>query len=165
MDAKPCGHCLIINNVDFDPQSHLSSRKGSNIDCLKLESRFNALNFIVEVKTNLRQKVRSKSFCVSTNNMYTFWACGFKADISTFQQIKHELSALSKIDHSQYDCCVVIMLSHGTEVRPVLELHSAICELIFIQCCMMKMLSRFLLLSLLPFCANHKPYLCFTGEP
>ncbi|XP_068997243.1 caspase-9 isoform X1 [Embiotoca jacksoni] len=88
MDAMPCGHCLIINNVDFDPQSELSNRKGSNIDCDKLERRFQALNFIVEVKTNLKQR-----------------------------QIKHELSALSKKDHSQYDCCVVIMLSHGTDVR------------------------------------------------
>ncbi|XP_041654901.1 caspase-9 isoform X1 [Cheilinus undulatus] len=87
MDASPCGHCLIINNVEFDPQSELSNRKGSNIDCDKLERRFKALNFIVEVRTNLKQK-----------------------------QIKHELSALSKKDHSQYDCCVVIMLSHGTEV-------------------------------------------------
>lgn len=87
MDASPCGRCLIINNVEFDPQSELSNRKGSNIDCDKLERRFKALNFIVEVKTNLKQR-----------------------------QIKHELSALSKEDHSQYDCCVVIMLSHGTDV-------------------------------------------------
>lgn len=87
MDASPCGHCLIINNVEFDPQSELSNRKGSNIDCDKLERRFKALSFIVEVKTNLRQR-----------------------------QIKHELSVLSKKDHSQYDCCVVIILSHGTEV-------------------------------------------------
>ncbi|XP_074537205.1 caspase-9 [Halichoeres trimaculatus] len=87
MDASPCGHCLIINNVEFDPQSELSNRKGSNIDCDKLERRFKALNFIVEVKTNLKQR-----------------------------QIKHQLSALSKEDHSQYDCCVVIMLSHGTDV-------------------------------------------------
>ncbi|XP_041859979.1 caspase-9 [Melanotaenia boesemani] len=87
MDASPCGHCLIINNVEFDPQSELSNRKGSNIDSDKLERRFKALNFIVEVKTNLRQR-----------------------------QIKHELSVLSKKDHSQYDCCVVIILSHGTEV-------------------------------------------------
>nr|CCW28913.1 Caspase 9 [Channa striata] len=87
MDASPCGHCLIINNVEFDPKSYLSNRRGSNIDCDKLEQRFKALNFIVEVKLNLTQK-----------------------------QIKHALHTLSKKDHSQYDCCVVIILSHGTEV-------------------------------------------------
>lgn len=87
MDSSPRGHCLIINNVKFKPQTELSNRTGSNIDCDKLERRFKALDFIVEVKTNLKCK-----------------------------QIKHELSALSKKDHSQYDCCVVIMLSHGTEV-------------------------------------------------
>lgn len=58
MDASPCGHCLIINNVEFEPQSDLNDRKGSNVDCDKLESRFKALNFIVEVKTNLKQRVR-----------------------------------------------------------------------------------------------------------
>ncbi|MED6277092.1 hypothetical protein CHARACLAT_009718 [Characodon lateralis] len=87
MDSSPCGHCLIINNAEFEPGSELSDRKGSNIDCDKLKRRFMALNFTVEVKTNLKQK-----------------------------QIIHELSALSRKDHSQYDCCVVIMLSHGTEV-------------------------------------------------
>ncbi|KAM8829857.1 caspase-9 [Synchiropus picturatus] len=87
MDANPCGHCLIINNVEFDAQSGLSNRKGSNIDCDKLESRFQALKFIVEVKSNLTQR-----------------------------KIKHELSALRNKDHSAYDCCVVIILSHGNEV-------------------------------------------------
>lgn len=58
MDASPCGHCLIINNVEFTPESELSNRKGSNIDCDKLERRFKALNFIVEVKMNLKQRVR-----------------------------------------------------------------------------------------------------------
>lgn len=57
MDASPCGHCLIINNVEFEPQSELNNRKGSDIDCEKLERRFKALSFIVEVKTNLRQRV------------------------------------------------------------------------------------------------------------
>lgn len=87
MDSSPCGHCLIINNVEFDPHGDLNNRKGSNVDCERLEKRFKDLNFIVEVKTNLKQR-----------------------------QIKHELSALSKKDHSPFDCCVVIILSHGTEV-------------------------------------------------
>uniref|UniRef100_A0A6Q2ZAT6 Caspase 9, apoptosis-related cysteine peptidase n=1 Tax=Esox lucius TaxID=8010 RepID=A0A6Q2ZAT6_ESOLU len=87
MDASPCGHCLIINNVDFEPLSELSNRTGSNIDCDKLERRFKSLNFIVLVKKNLKKK-----------------------------QIMQELLALSEKDHSQFDCCVVIMLSHGTEV-------------------------------------------------
>uniref|UniRef100_A0A8C6PRR4 Caspase 9, apoptosis-related cysteine peptidase n=1 Tax=Nothobranchius furzeri TaxID=105023 RepID=A0A8C6PRR4_NOTFU len=84
----PCGHCLIINNMEFKPESALRNRRGSNIDCEKLETRFKAINFIFEVKENLKES-----------------------------QIKQEMSALSKKDHSQYDCCVVIVLSHGTEVR------------------------------------------------
>ena len=57
MDATPCGHCLIINNVKFEPKADLSNRTGSNVDCDKLEKRFKSLNFIVAVKTNLRDKV------------------------------------------------------------------------------------------------------------
>ncbi|XP_071398296.1 caspase-9-like [Centroberyx affinis] len=87
MEASPCGHCLIINNMEFEPRN-LKKRTGSDIDCDKLKKRFKALNFIVEVKPNLKYK-----------------------------RMKEELSALSKKDHSQYDCCVVIIMSHGTEAR------------------------------------------------
>eukprot|EP00064_Thunnus_orientalis_P013457 superscaffoldBa00002192_g13496 len=62
MDATPCGHCLIINNVEFEAQSDLNNRTGSNIDSDKLERRFKALNFIVEVKTNLKQRVSHSRF-------------------------------------------------------------------------------------------------------
>ncbi|KAK2885576.1 hypothetical protein QQF64_021027 [Cirrhinus molitorella] len=88
MDASPCGICLIINNVDFDPASELKDRKGSDIDCDKMEKRFKALNFEVVVKRNLK-----------------------------FKRIRHEMSTLAKRDHSAYDCCVVIILSHGTEAN------------------------------------------------
>ncbi|KAI4874365.1 hypothetical protein NFI96_017459 [Prochilodus magdalenae] len=86
MDASPSGISLIINNVQFDPDSNLKERKGSDIDCDKLEKRFKFLNFEVIVKKNL-----------------------------TCKQIRHELSLLAKKDHSMFDCCVVIILSHGTE--------------------------------------------------
>ncbi|XP_016377984.1 caspase-9-like isoform X2 [Sinocyclocheilus rhinocerous] len=88
MDASPCGICLIINNVDFDPASDLKDRKGSNIDCDKLEKRFKALNFEVIVKRNLKYK-----------------------------RIRQEMAFIAKRDHSAYDCCVVIILSHGTEAN------------------------------------------------
>ncbi|MBN3324136.1 CASP9 protein, partial [Atractosteus spatula] len=86
MDQNPCGHCLIINNVDFEHQSGLNNRTGSDIDCDRLEKRFKAFNFVVAVKRNLKSK-----------------------------QIRQELTALSKKDHSSYDCCVVVILSHGSE--------------------------------------------------
>lgn len=72
MDASPCGHCLIINNVEFEPQSELNDRKGSNVDCDKLERRFKALNFIVEVKTNLKQRVRVISSAAVSDTTCTY---------------------------------------------------------------------------------------------
>uniref|UniRef100_W5UJ92 Caspase-9 n=1 Tax=Ictalurus punctatus TaxID=7998 RepID=W5UJ92_ICTPU len=86
MDASPCGVCLIINNVEFDAGTELKNRTGSDIDSEKLERRFRSLNFHVIVKRNLKCK-----------------------------HIRHELSVLAKMDHSEYDCCVVVILSHGTE--------------------------------------------------
>ncbi|XP_053338953.1 caspase-9 [Clarias gariepinus] len=86
MEASPCGICLIINNVEFDPNSDLKNRAGSDVDSEKLKSRFKSLNFEVIVKRNVKCKY-----------------------------IKHELSLLAKKDHSAYDCCVVVILSHGTE--------------------------------------------------
>ncbi|XP_058265863.1 caspase-9 [Hemibagrus wyckioides] len=86
MDARPCGVCLIINNVEFDAGSELKNRTGSDIDSEKLERRFRSLSFHVIAKRNLKCK-----------------------------HIRHELSTLAKMDHSVYDCCVVVILSHGTE--------------------------------------------------
>ncbi|KAB5546517.1 hypothetical protein PHYPO_G00073000 [Pangasianodon hypophthalmus] len=86
MEASPCGVCLIINNVEFDAASELKNRMGSDVDSEKMERRFRSLNFHVIVKKNLKCK-----------------------------HIRHELSMLAKMDHSVYDCCVVVILSHGTE--------------------------------------------------
>lgn len=71
MDASPSGHCLIINNVEFEPRSDLNNRKGSNVDCDRLESRFKALNFIVKVKINLKQRVRTVSSFTFCSNIYS----------------------------------------------------------------------------------------------
>lgn len=61
LNADPCGHCLIINNVNFCPESRLTARTGSNIDCEKLRQRFHLLHFMVEVKCDLTAKVGSRS--------------------------------------------------------------------------------------------------------
>lgn len=58
---EPCGHCLIINNVNFCRESGLSTRTGSSIDCEKLQRRFSLLHFMVEVKHDLTAKVHSLS--------------------------------------------------------------------------------------------------------
>lgn len=58
LKADPCGHCLIINNVNFSSDSKLSTREGSNIDCEKLKKRFEALHFKVVTRQNLKAQVR-----------------------------------------------------------------------------------------------------------
>ncbi|XP_015983871.2 caspase-9 [Rousettus aegyptiacus] len=86
LNADPCGYCLIINNVHFYPESRLSARPGSNVDCEKLQRRFRLLHFMVEVKCDL-----------------------------TCKQIVQALVELAQRDHSALDCCVVVILSHGCQ--------------------------------------------------
>ncbi|XP_054435608.1 caspase-9 [Pteronotus mesoamericanus] len=86
LNADPCGHCLIINNVNFSPTSELSTRSGSNVDCEKLQRRFHLLHFTVEAKCDL-----------------------------TAKQMIQALVALSRRDHGALDCCVVVILSHGCQ--------------------------------------------------
>jgi len=86
LNADPCGHCLIINNVNFCLESRLTARTGSNIDCEKLQRRFRLLHFTVEVKCDLMAK-----------------------------QMVQALEELARRDHSGLDCCVVVVLSHGCQ--------------------------------------------------
>nr|XP_025712517.1 caspase-9 isoform X2 [Callorhinus ursinus] len=86
LNADPCGHCLIINNVNFCLKSRLTARTGSNIDCEKLQRRFRLLHFTVEVKCDLKAK-----------------------------QMVQALVELARRDHSGLDCCVVVVLSHGCQ--------------------------------------------------
>ncbi|XP_010191863.1 PREDICTED: caspase-9, partial [Mesitornis unicolor] len=90
LKADPCGHCLILNNVNFSRDSALSTRDGSNVDCGKLEKRFKALRFSVLTRRDLRA-----------------------------QDMVLELQNLARQDHSALDCCVVIILSHGCQTSHI----------------------------------------------
>ncbi|KAM5248700.1 caspase-9 [Ctenodactylus gundi] len=86
LSADPCGHCLIINNVNFCSASGLRTRTGSNIDCEKMQRRFSRLHFSVKVKCDL-----------------------------TAKQMVLALVELAREDHHALDCCVVVILSHGCQ--------------------------------------------------
>ncbi|NXT55733.1 CASP9 protein, partial [Pluvianellus socialis] len=88
LKADPCGWCLILNNVDFSSDSNLLTRKGSDVDCKKLENRFKALRFKVLIQQNLKA-----------------------------QEMVSELQKLAQQDHSALDCCIVVILSHGRQMR------------------------------------------------
>ncbi|NWZ16599.1 CASP9 protein, partial [Agelaius phoeniceus] len=90
MKADPCGHCLILNNVNFSRDSGLSTREGSDIDCEKLERRFRALHFTVLTRRDLKA-----------------------------QEMVLELLKLSRQDHSALDCCIVVILSHGCQTSHI----------------------------------------------
>ncbi|XP_027715618.1 caspase-9 [Vombatus ursinus] len=90
LNSDPCGYCLIINNVDFHASSGLSVRTGSNIDCEKMQKRFQALHFAVEVEWNLSAKAMGAA-----------------------------LQQLARRDHSALDCCVVVILSHGCQASHI----------------------------------------------
>ncbi|XP_004472227.1 caspase-9 [Dasypus novemcinctus] len=86
LNADPCGHCLVINNVNFCPKSGLRTRTGSNVDCQKLQRRFGLLHFVVEVRDDL-----------------------------TAKEMVLALVELARRDHGALRCCVVVILSHGCQ--------------------------------------------------
>ncbi|KAI6073772.1 Caspase-9 [Aix galericulata] len=86
LKADPCGHCLIINNIAFSPDSGLSTRTGSDVDCERLEKRFKSLCFRVQTLRDLKA-----------------------------QEINAKLRSLAQQDHSALDCCLVVILSHGCQ--------------------------------------------------
>ncbi|XP_033924546.1 caspase-9 [Melopsittacus undulatus] len=88
--ADPCGHCLILNNINFTTDSGLSTRHGSDVDCEKLEKRFRALSFDVLTRRDLEA-----------------------------QDMVSELRKLAQQDHSALDCCIVVILSHGCQTSHV----------------------------------------------
>ncbi|KFV96043.1 Caspase-9, partial [Fulmarus glacialis] len=90
LKADPCGHCLILNNVNFSRDSDLSTRDGSNVDCEKLEKRFKALRFDVLTRRDLKA-----------------------------QEMVSELQKLARQDHSALDCCIVVILSHGCQTSHI----------------------------------------------
>uniref|UniRef100_A0A8C8EBP2 Caspase 9 n=1 Tax=Otus sunia TaxID=257818 RepID=A0A8C8EBP2_9STRI len=90
LKADPCGHCLILNNVNFSGDSDLSTREGSDVDCEKLEKRFKALCFDVLTRRDLKA-----------------------------QEMVSELRKLAWRDHSTLDCCVVVILSHGCQTSHI----------------------------------------------
>ncbi|XP_009888283.1 PREDICTED: caspase-9 [Charadrius vociferus] len=90
LKADPCGHCLIVNNVNFSSDSNLSTREGSDVDCKKLKQRFKALHFNVLTRQNLKA-----------------------------QDMVSELKKLAQQDHRALDCCVVVILSHGCQTSHI----------------------------------------------
>ncbi|NXX04278.1 CASP9 protein, partial [Larus smithsonianus] len=87
LKADPCGHCLILNNVEFSGDTNLSTRDGSNVDCKKLEKRFKSLHFDVLIRHDLKA-----------------------------QEMVSELQKLAQRDHRALDCCIVVILSHGCQM-------------------------------------------------
>ena len=89
MSSEPRGICLIINNEDFSETKKqgrrgYGNREGSNVDEENLVKLFTWLKFKVE-------KHRNKT-------SMEMWKIFLK---------------LSKMDHSNFDCLVVCILSHG----------------------------------------------------
>ncbi|XP_071949585.1 caspase-8-like [Antedon mediterranea] len=84
MTSIPRGICLIINNIKFQEESQMKERTSSEIDEDELRRVFKYLGFIVEVKRD-----------------------------QTAQEMKDVMDEMRRRDHSQYDCFVCCLLSHG----------------------------------------------------
>ncbi|XP_076353914.1 caspase drICE-like [Tachypleus tridentatus] len=78
------GKCLIFNNKDFELHTRLNERKGTERDAEQLYHCFRALDFDVIIHKNLSVK-----------------------------EVRNELEKVSREDHTNRDCFVCCILSHG----------------------------------------------------
>ncbi|XP_044537144.1 caspase-3-like [Gracilinanus agilis] len=86
MDYPEMGLCVIINNKDFDKDTELLSRDGTEKDAANLKDIFKSLKYEVRDKNNL-----------------------------TCKEIINYLKSVSREDHSQRSSFVCVILSHGEE--------------------------------------------------
>lgn len=77
------GLAIIFNHEHFDIMS-LKSRAGTNVDCEKLRDTLDRLHFEVTVHRDL-----------------------------CYSEIQQQIERLSKADHSDHDCLLISILSHG----------------------------------------------------
>lgn len=78
MDSKPYrGYLLIINNVDFLPESEMEKypRSGSDKDAKSMESLFTEMGFKVESKRNLTLKEMRRALLDATDQDFRNLSC------------------------------------------------------------------------------------------
>ncbi|KFM82848.1 Caspase-1, partial [Stegodyphus mimosarum] len=84
MDFPKRGKCYIFNHKNFEPQTGLNVRNGTDADATRLYCRFRELGFDVSLFTNLKSR-----------------------------DVLKELQKVAKEDHSKNSCFVCCVLSHG----------------------------------------------------
>ncbi|KAG1943715.1 caspase-3a [Pimephales promelas] len=80
------GHCVIINNKNFDRMTGMNQRNGTDVDAGNVMNVFRKLGYSVKVYND-----------------------------QTVMQIKQVLTAVARDDHSRCASFVCVMLSHGDE--------------------------------------------------
>ncbi|KAK7162006.1 hypothetical protein R3I94_004611 [Phoxinus phoxinus] len=80
------GHCVVINNKNFDPKTGMNQRNGTDVDAGNVMNVFRKLGYTVKVYND-----------------------------QTVMQIKQVLTAVARDDHSRCASLVCVMLSHGDD--------------------------------------------------
>ncbi|XP_033629510.1 uncharacterized protein LOC117291741 isoform X4 [Asterias rubens] len=126
MNRNPRGLCMIINNQNFHGDKRLNERKGSDLDTGRLLYLFDKLHFKVDARTDM-----------------------------TSYEMHSWFKEVSQMDHSEYDCFVCCIMSHGelgavhgtdgesVEIQEILALFKSVSckslngkpKLFFIQAC------------------------------
>ncbi|XP_073343312.1 caspase-3-like [Pagrus major] len=86
MDYPSLGTCLIINNKNFHPSTHMSYRNGTDVDAAAAMKVFRDLGYKVQVFND-----------------------------QTVEQMKQLMLSVSKEDHSDSASFACVLLSHGDE--------------------------------------------------
>ncbi|ESP04575.1 hypothetical protein LOTGIDRAFT_58191, partial [Lottia gigantea] len=85
MTSNPRGFCVVVNNKNFNEGTKLEDRDGTEEDVISLQNLFKQLYFTVDIHNN-----------------------------QTAEEIKSIVKWYKELDHSNYDCFVLVILSHGS---------------------------------------------------
>lgn len=119
MDHKNRGLALIFNHEVF-VDTGLGTRRGTQVDCERLQKTFTALNFDVRITNNpteleIRSILKKGNFTNGLQKYYSNFKIVFCCCCLFY--------LVSAMDHSDNDCLVVIVLSHG-ELVPYIDFSS-----------------------------------------
>ncbi|XP_030843307.1 caspase-3-like [Strongylocentrotus purpuratus] len=107
MKSRPRGIALIINNKNFNT---MKERTGTDVDCRNLENVFKQLGFDVRVELS-----RTMSYESYTNALHHSAIAYIIHNDLTGRDIKQKIDQVRRHNHSQFDCFIFAILTHGKE--------------------------------------------------
>ena len=113
MDNPNRGVCVIINNRDFDSRTGMSKRNGTDLDASSLEALFGNVGFEIIRRDNQSVDQMLNIVLEGYINKMLYYYESFFQFFHYIKLILKFFLPVGKRDHTNNDCLVIVVLSHG----------------------------------------------------